>query len=731
MQDCGGFSGHVTMSTISLRSSHTAKILLALAVLTAVVLFFAFGLQQYLSLDALKEQQAALATYYASHRFLVLAAFFAIYIAITALSLPGAALLTLAAGALFGLATGTLLASFASSIGATFAFLASRFVMRDWVKQHFGKRLAAIDRGVEREGAFYLFTLRLVPLFPFFVINLVMGLTKLRTWTFYWVSQLGMLAGTLVYVNAGTQLGRIKSLSGVLSPVLIGSFVLLGVFPLVARWITRRVSARRVYAKWTRPKSYDRNLIVIGAGSAGLVSALIGTTVRAKVTLIETGRMGGDCLNTGCVPSKALIRAAKVLSQARHAEKYGLAKVDPQFNFANVMQRVQRAIEMIAPHDSVERYSALGVDVRKGHARITSPWTVEIDGESLSTRAIVIAAGAEPFMPPIPGLADANPLTSENVWDLRELPCRLVVLGGGPIGCELAQAFARMGSAVVQVELADRLLMREDDEVSEFARERLQADGVRVLTGHKAVAVEGVGNKRRLVCEHASERVELPFDAILVAVGRKPRTSGYGLEDLGIALTKTRTVETNDYLQTHYPNILACGDVVGPYQFTHVASHQAWYATVNALFGGWRRFSADYRVIPAVTFIDPEIARVGLNEREAQEQDTGYEVTRYDLAELDRAITEGETCGFVKVLTVPGKDTILGATIVGAHAGELLAEMTLAMRHKLGLKKILATVHAYPTYAEANKFAAGVWRKAHAPARALDWLERYLRWRRG
>ncbi len=718
------------MSSTSPRSSRAARLLLAIVLVAAVVLFFAFGLQRYLSLDALKTQQAALASYNAAHPWTVLAVFFALYVAITASSLPGAALLTLAAGALFGLLAGTVLVSFASSVGATLAFLASRFLFRDWVRQRFGKRLAAIDRGIDREGAFYLFTLRLVPVFPFFMINLLMGLTGIRVWTFYAVSQLGMLAGTVVYVNAGTQLARIHSLSGILSPTLIGSFVLLGVFPLFARWIVTRFKARRVYAKWTRPRHYDRNLIVIGAGSAGLVSALIATTVRAKVTLVEAGRMGGDCLNTGCVPSKTLIRSAKLLAQARRAQDFGLARVDAEFDFGDVMERVQRAIETIAPHDSVERYRGLGVDVRTGHARITSPWTVEIDGAALTTRAIVIAAGAEPFVPPIPGLAEADPLTSDTVWNLRKLPRRLAVLGGGPIGCELAQAFARLGSEVTQVELAERLLLREDDEVSAFARARLEADGVRVLSGHKAVAVEQDAHGRRLLCEHADARVEVAFDAILVAVGRKPRTSGYGLEELGIPLSKSKTVETDEYLQTLFPNIHACGDVAGPYQFTHVAAHQAWYATVNALFGGWHRFRADYRVIPAVTFMDPEIARVGLNEREAKEQDTAFEVTRYELDELDRAITEGETLGFVKVLTVPGKDRILGATIVGAHAGELLAEMTLAMRHRLGLKKILATVHAYPTFAEANKYAAGAWRKAHAPQRVLGWLERYHRWRR-
>jgi len=706
------------------------KLALLAVAIASVVTFFAFGLQHELSLAALKARQGELTAYHQTHPLLLAGGFFLVYIAVTALSLPGAALLTLAAGAMFGLIEGTALVSFASTIGATLAMLSSRFIFRDAVKRRFGQRLQTIDAGIAKGGAFYLFTLRLIPAFPFFVINLLMGLTALPVVTFYWVSQLGMLPGTLVYVNAGTQLAQIDSLSSILSLKLIGSFVLLGVFPLIVRWIFNRVKALRVYKKWTKPRRYDRNLVVIGAGSAGLVSAYIAATVRAKVTLIERAAMGGDCLNTGCVPSKALIRSARLASDMRGAEKLGLRATQPPFDFAEVMQRMRHVIARVAPHDSVERYRQLGVDVRQGVAKITSPWTVEVDGEPITTRAIIIAAGAEPFVPPIEGLDKIDYLTSENVWDIRELPRRLLVLGGGPIGCELAQTFARFGAAVSHVELADRLLMREDDDVSDHVRQCLAADGVRVLTGHKAVAIEHGDGAKVLVCDAGTEKVRLPFDAILVAVGRTPRTRGYGLEELGIPVTKTKTVETDEYLQTLYPNIYACGDVAGPYQFTHVGAHQAWYASVNALFP-FKRFRADYSVIPAVTFTDPEVARVGLNERDAKEQKIEYEVTRYELADLDRAISEDAAHGFVKILTPPGKDRILGATIVGERAGESLAEFVLAMRHGIGLNKILGTIHAYPTWAEANKYAAGEWKKAHAPQRLLRLSERYHRWRRG
>lgn len=702
--------------------------LIVIGLLGAVIAFFALSLQHQFNLEALKTRQHALEGYRQAHPWLLAAIFFVVYVTFAALSLPAATLLTLAGGALFGLLEGTLLVSFASSLGATCSFLASRYVFRDTVQQRFGKRLRPVNEGMQREGALYLFTLRLVPVIPFFVVNLLMGLTTLPVRTFYWVSQVGMLAATVVFVNAGTQLASLHSLSGIVSPRILGSFVLLGVFPLLARWIVARVKARRVYARWPKPKRFDRNLVVIGAGSAGLVSAYIAATVRAKVTLIEKHQMGGDCLNTGCVPSKALIHSARLAAQARDAARVGVHVGEVKVDFRAVMQRVQQAVDIVAPHDSVERYRELGVDVRHGHARIVTPWQVEVDGVPITTRAIVIASGAEPLIPALPGLEGSGYLTSETLWQLRELPKRLLVMGGGPIGCELAQAFSRLGSQVTQIQRPAQLLAREDEEVSAFVRARLLADGVDVRTGCKAMAVEQGSDGAVLVCEVDEQRVRLPYDTLLVAVGRKPRTAGFGLEALGIPAAPT--VETDAYLATLYPNIYACGDVAGPYQFTHTAAHQAWYAAVNALFGQFRRFRADYAVIPAVTFVDPEVARVGLNEREAREQGIHYEVTRYDLDDLDRAITEDQAHGFVKILTSPGKDRILGATIVGQHAGEMLAEFVLAMRHGLGLNKILGTIHAYPTWVEANKYAAGNWKKAHAPERVLAWLARYHAWRR-
>ncbi|MED5207283.1 MAG: FAD-dependent oxidoreductase, partial [Pseudomonadota bacterium] len=689
------------------------KRLLIIAALAALVAaYFFFGLGDYLTVEGIKQVAGDVGAYYERNPAQVIAGFFLVYVAVAAASLPGAAVMTLAAGALFGVLVGTIIVSFASTLGATLAFLASRYVLRDGIEARFGERLRTVNQGLERDGAFYLFTIRMIPLFPFFVVNLVMGLTRIGTWTFAWVSQIGMLLGTIVYVNAGTQLARIDSLSGIASPAVLASFALLGIAPWFAKAIIGWIKRRKVYAGFNRPKSFDRNLVVIGAGSAGLVSALIAATVKAKVTLVEANKMGGDCLNTGCVPSKALIKSAKVAEQMRHADRYGITPTEPDIPFGQTIERVMQAIRTIEPHDSVERYTGLGVDVVEGYGKVVDPWTVEIarkDGvtQRLTTRGIVIAAGAEPFVPPIPGLEQSNYLTSDTMWDafakMERAPARIAVLGGGPIGCELSQALARLGSRVTQVEMAQRVLGREDDEVSALAQASLEASGVEVLTGHRAARVE----PGRLIADRDDSEVAIEFDVLIVAVGRAARLTGYGLEDIGIDTTKT--VVTDDFLATRFPNIYAAGDVAGPYQFTHTASHQAWFASVNALFGQFKRFKADYRVIPAVTFLDPEIARVGLNEREAREQGVEYEVTRYELDGLDRAIAESERQGFVKVLTPPGKDSILGATIVGAHAGELLAEYVLAMKHKLGLNKILGTIHSYPTMAEANKFAAGEW----------------------
>ena len=711
------------------------KPLILLIIIILAVLLYTLGINEYLNLGTLKSFQNEWAEAYQARPIEIISLYFIIYVVITGLSLPGATLMTLVGGALFGTALGILIISFASTIGATFAFLLSRYFFKDWVQKKFSKQLATINEGVEKEGSYYLFTLRLVPLFPFFIINLVMGLTPIKTLSFYWVSQVGMFLGTFVYVNAGTQLAKLDSLSGILSPALIVSFSLLGLLPLVTKKITELINSRKVYKKYNsvKPDSFDQNIVVIGGGAAGLVSSYIASAVKARVTLIEQNKMGGDCLNTGCVPSKSLIHTSALINNMNNAENLGINNVSYECNFAEVMSRVQRVIRKIEPHDSVERYRDLGVECISGQAKILSPWCVEVNGKKITTKNIVIASGAEPAMPGIPGLKEAKPINSDTVWQLKALPKRLVIMGGGPIGSELSQCFARLGSEVTIVEMLPRVLIREDEEVSDFVEQAFHQDGIRVLTSHKVISVSvrdsENGKEKILHCEFNGQALEIPTDEILVAVGRKARVENMGLEDLDIELNNNGTLRVNEYMQTRYPNIYACGDVAGPYQFTHVAAHQAWYAAVNSLFGIFKKFRVDYSVIPWCTYTNPEVARVGLNEQEATEQGIDYEVTRFGIDDLDRAIVDGEDKGFIKVLTVPEKDKILGVTIVGHHAGDIIAEYVLAMKHGLGLNKILGTIHIYPTMAEANKYVAGEWKRNHTSEKLLQYLKRFHNWR--
>ena len=707
------------------------KLMLLIVIVVLAFGYFQFNLGDYLTLEYFKSQQKSFELYYQDNKFQTIAIYFIIYVATTALSLPGATLLTLAGGALFGLTVGLIVISFASTIGATCAFLVSRFILRDYIQNKFGDKLVAINEGIKKDGAFYLFTLRLIPAFPFFIINLVMGLTPISVIKYYLVSQIGMLAGTVVFVNAGTQIGKLESLSGILSPALLGSFALLGIFPLIAKKSIEYVKSRRYLKKYTKPKSFDYNLIVIGAGSGGLVSALIASAVKAKVALIEKHKMGGDCLNTGCVPSKALIRSAKMLSYARRAQEFGFKSSSVEFDFPDVMERVQQVIKKIEPHDSVERFTKLGVECIQGEAKIMSPYTVEVNGNTLSTKNIIIATGGRPRVPDIPGIDQVEYRTSDTLWDIRDLPARLLVLGGGPIGCELAQSFQRFGSRVTLVQRGDTILPAEDIDASNIVKESFEKDGVHILTGHTAKYFSKEGGIQKLVCSTGENKeLEVEFDLVLLALGRAANTKGFGLDDLEIQLSSNGTIENDEFLRTNYPNIYVCGDVAGPYQFTHVASHQAWYASVNALFSPLKKFKVDYRVIPRATFTDPEVARVGLNEKEAKQKSIAYEVTTYGIDDLDRAIADNEAHGLVKVLTVPGKDKILGVTIVGAHASDIIAEFVTAMKYNIGLNKILGTIHIYPTLAESNKYVAGNWKRKHAPEKLLSMLKKFHAWRR-
>ncbi|MDA0687643.1 MAG: FAD-dependent oxidoreductase [Proteobacteria bacterium] len=708
-----------------------ARLLIVALLAAAILSYFLFDLGQYLTLQYMQSQIATFQEFRDENFVMAALVYFLVYVLISAASLPGAMIFTLLGGAIFGLLWGTLLVSFASSIGATFSFLISRTLLRDYVQSRFGDYLAPINRGIEKDGSFYLFSIRMVPLFPFFMVNLVMGLTPINVVSFYFVSQIGMLLGTAVYVNAGSELAQITSLSGLVSAPVLFSLVLLGIFPLLGKLIVNSIRKNKIMRGYKRPSKFDANVVVIGGGSAGLVSAIIAVGAKAKTILIEKDRMGGDCLNTGCVPSKSLLRSGRIMSYIRRAGEYGIEGAAATVNFARVMERVQEIIKTIEPHDSMERFTSLGVECIAGDARITSPYSVEVNGRTINTRSIIIATGARPMVPPVPGLNEVGYLTSDTIWTLRELPRRLLVVGGGPIGCELAQAFNNLGSEVTQVDMASRVMPREDVEVSEAVMEQFRKQGIQLLTSHKLTRFGKAGETKFMEAEHEGETVRVEFDQVLLAIGRKANVEGFGLEELNMPLTAQGTVEVNSAMQTAFPNIFACGDVAGPYQFTHMASFQAFFAAINSLLGGWWRLRAKYNVVPWATFTDPEVARVGLSEAEAKSRGIKYEVTRYDMDHHDRSLADGEAHGFIKVLTVPNKDKILGVTIVGYHAGELIGEFVFAMTHGMGLKKIAAVTHIYPTLLEGNKFAANAWRNKRLPEKYFPWLEKFFRWQRG
>ncbi len=709
----------------------TLRWIILLAIGAALVAAWNLGIFEELELGRIKARQAQYQGFVDQSPLAAALIFYFVYTLSTALSIPGATLLTLLGGALFGLGWGTFMVSISSTSGAVLSFLMSRHLLRDWVTERFRDRIKPINEGFDREGSFYVFTLRLVPLFPFFLVNLLLGLTSVRLGTYTVVSLVGMLPGTLAYVNAGAQLSQLNDVRGLLSPSLLASFAVLGIVPMISKRFVEWIRNRRVYRGFKRPRRFDYNLVAIGGGSAGLVTAYIAAAVKAKVALIEKNRMGGDCLNTGCVPSKALIRAGKAANALKHAGDFGIEVMTSKVDFPKVMARVRSVITSIEPHDSVERYTQLGVECIRGHAKVVSPWEIRINDRTITTRNIVLATGAEAVVPPIPGIEDAPYRTNENFWEIEKQPESLLVIGGGPIGCEISQAMARLGTRVTLVERSGHLLAREDLDVSRAVESALARDGVQLKLNSeiKLFSQSTVGPQWRQARFLDGSQVD--FDLCLVAIGRRARTKGFGAEELGLKLKVDGTFDVDPYLRTQYPNVFVCGDAAGPYQFTHVAAHQAWYASVNALFQPFRKFAVDYRVIPRVTFTDPEVAQVGVSEKEASEQKLNFEVTSYHLDDLDRAIAEGEAHGFIKVLTKKGSDQILGVTIVGHEAGNLLSEMVLAMKHGLGLNKILSTIHSYPTMAEANKYVAGQWKRLHAPEQVLRWVARFHQWRRG
>ena len=706
------------------------KIALLIAlVATVVVIVNVFDIHNYFSLSFLKEQQGQLQSIIESKPLLYALIFFLIYVLVASLSIPGAVILTLAGGALFGLVKGTILVSFASSIGALFAFLVARFILRDTIQNKFSSQLSVINEKLEKEGAIYVFSLRLVFVFPFFLCNLVLALTSIRPATFYWFSQLGMLPATMAYVNAGTQIAKIESVSDIASPGLIFAFTLLAVLPFIATRILNIVKANKAYSKFKKPKKFDYNTVVLGGGSAGLVAAYTTSTLRGKVVLIEKHKMGGDCLNTGCVPSKAILRSAKFIADMQQPKSFGIDESSYSVNFKNVMDRVHSKIATIEPKDSVERYTELGVECEQGEAKVRSPWEVEVNGKVLTTKNIILATGASPNVPAIEGLDTTDYYTTDTIWSLESLPEHLLVIGAGPIGCELGQAFARLGAKVTMVQRGSRILPNEDSEAATLIEQSLRADKVDLLTNFATQKINQQGDQYLIKGRQNENSIDFTCSHILVATGRVANLSG--LDALSLDVNDQGRLDINPTLQTRFPNVYACGDVTSPKQYTHVASHQAWYAAFNALFSPLKKFKCSLDNVPYAVFTDPEVAGVGLTEQDAKAQNIEYEVTTFPMDDIDRAITDSATEGFVKVLTPPGSDKILGVSMVGDHASELISEFVLAKTHKMGLNKILSTVHIYPTKSEINRMVAGKWRRSQLTERIVNWLVKYQQWRLG
>lgn len=704
--------------------------LIVLFFVVATICFFWFDLEQYLTLEMIQAKSGALRDQVQAHPWWAGSVFFAAYVALTVMSFPGTVVLTLLAGALFGLVGGTLMVSFASNIGALFAMLISRFLLRDWIQRRFAKQIASINRGLERDGAFYLFSLRLIPLVPFVLLNPALGLTRVSMWTFWWTTQAGMLPGHAIYVGAGRQLARIREISDILSPSLIGTLALLAIFPLAATKLLTLYKARKVYSGWQKPKSFEHNLVVIGGGSGGLTAARIAASMKARVALVERERLGGAALHSGSVPARALMRAANLHHTLRQGGTLGI-RMHTEVDFAEVMRQVRRTLDEAQGQVTAESSKTAGLEMVRGSAQLTSPWSVQVGNRTLCSRAIVIATGSHAIIPPIPGLEEVEPLTCENVWDLQQRPERLLVMGGEANACELAQAFQRLGCQVTLVVEGDMLLASAEPEARQAVTDALCADGVQVLLKVSPQRFEVAESERRLVCSIDEQNRFLAFDQVLLALGREAHLHDLGLEKLKLSTREDGSLEVDEYLATRYPNIYAVGAVTGPDSSFQSAKHHAWYAAANGLFSGFRRFMVSDRVVPRVAFTSPEIASVGLTEAQAKLAELEYEVTMLDLDSLEAAQMSIGNSGFLKVLTERGRDRIIGVTLVGDGASETLAVFVLAMKHKLGLNKLRRTVHINPTLAEASLAVAEAWRRAHTAKRSQTWAARLHRWRLG
>ena len=711
------------------------KRIIVFLLIIAAIFFMAdwFDLSQHLTLSQLKHHQLYLHSLVQDFPVQSVVIYFIAYIVMAGLALPGALIFTLAGGALFGLAAGVILVSFASTLGALASFLVARFFLHDFVQTRYQQRLTVINQKIQQQGATYLLFLRLVPAFPFFMVNLLMALTPISARTYYIVSQIGMLPATFIFVNAGTELAKISSVDDILSIPLLLSLLLLACLPFISKQLAKRVSCWRLYKSWQRPKKFDYHTIVIGGGAAGLVAAYTTQTLQGKVALIEKHQMGGDCLNTGCVPSKSILRTAKFIHDIGQHSNYGVQQAEFKLQFQQVMQRVREKISTIAPKDSIKRYNDMGVDCFQAHAQLLSPWQVEAVSENskitISAKNIILAGGATPNVPTIPGLENINYYTSDNIWHLDHLPEKLLIIGAGPIGCELGQAFVRLGAKVTMINRNERILTNEDAQAAHALQYALQQDGVKILNNFNPLKIDDNSKNFSLMGEQHNEILHIAFSHCLIATGRKP--SLLGCEALDIETNSHGQVITNDKQQTNYPNIYACGDITSPLQYTHSASHQAWYAAFNALFRPFKQFNCQLNHIPRAIYTDPEVASLGISEQQAIQKNIPHEISYFAMDDVDRAITDEATTGFIKVITRRNNDKILGVCIVGEHSSELIAEFVLAKTHNLGLNKILQTVHLYPTRGEINRLVAGQWRQKKFTAYQRKLLKLFQNWRLG
>lgn len=647
------------------------------------------------------------------------------------LGIPGALILTLLAGAVFGWKWGTVIVSVSSTAGACCAFLLSRYFFRELIGEKYSGKGKSVLDAYESKGPLFLLSLRLVPIVPYFLVNLLMGVTRIPLATFALLSAVGMFPSTMLYVKAGVNFSQIRSVSDILSKKMLLLFCFFALIPVAANWMLPRIRFWWVMRKYPKPKSFDYNFVVVGAGSAGLVAANLGARLQAKVALVERGKSGGDCLNRGCVPSKTLLAIAKGVHHRESAESvsapYGKAKKE----YTAVRRSIQRVIEQIAPHDSFERYESLGVDCFEGNAEVISPYEVKVGEKVLTTKNVVIATGASPILPVMPGIREQGVYTSDTIWEMQDLPTRLLVLGGGAIGCELAQAFSRLGVKVTIVEKGPRILAREDERASMLLTGSLQKEGVKLFCETEAVRIDRVQEHLNVQMRRLDGSAEnLEVDAVLVALGRKPNQEVFlnakGIESLSRAAVKV----DSDLSVTTLPNFFFCGDSIGPDFFTHAAGFQGSVVALNALFGGWRKFSGTPKVMPRCIFTEPEVASVGMGEDVLKREKIPFTVCFYSWEKFDRALTEGKENGFVKVFLARGSDKILGATIVGERAGEILQQIVFAMHHGKGLGSFVNVIQPYPSYADCVRMAALAWKNNSAPKWIFPWLRDFHKWNR-